>query len=141
MKKAKKAVQSIKSNMFTPYYEDCLIASSILLLNSLFVVFVWAENHSREHILTNPTNGLSMVNSSLFVVFVWAENHSREQQIRTSPTNGRSMVNVGKTLASNLRYVVGAHNLVAKTQNILDYNTAYYILIANRYKHNRNKYF
>ena len=127
-----------KSNMFTPY-EDCLIASSVLLLNSLFVVFVWAENHSREHILTNPTNRLSMVNSS-FVVFVWAENHSREQQIRTSPTNGRSMVNVGKTLASNLWYVVGAHNLVAKTQNILDHNTAY-ILIANRYKHNRNKYF
>ena len=100
MKKAK-TVQLIKSNMFTPY-EDCLIASSILLLNSLFVVFVWAENHSREQIRTSPTNGLSLVNS-LFFVFVWAENHSQEQ-IRTSPTNGRSMVNVGKTLASNLRY-------------------------------------
>ena len=68
MKKAK-TVQSIKSNMFTPSFEDCLIASSVIWLNSLFIVFVWAENHSREHILTNPTNGLSMVNS-LFVVFV-----------------------------------------------------------------------
>ena len=135
MKKAK-TVQSIKSNMFTPH-EDCLIASSILLSNSLFVVFVWAENHSREQIRTSPTNGLNLVNS-LFFVFVWAENHSQEQ-IRTSPTNGRSMVNVGKTLASNLRYEVGAHNLVAKTQNILDHNTAY--ILANRYEHNRNKNF
>ena len=40
MKKAKKTVQSIKSNMLTPSYEDCLIASSVILLNSLFVVFV-----------------------------------------------------------------------------------------------------
>ena len=101
MKKAK-TVQSIKSNMFTPY-EDCLIASSVLLSNSLFVVFVWTENHSRK-------------------------------QIRTSPTNGRSMVNVGKTLASNLRYEVRAHHLVAKKQNILDHNTAY--ILANRYEHN-----
>ena len=106
MKKAKKTVQSMKkSNVFTPY-EDCLIASSVLLLNLLFVVFVWAQNHSQK-------------------------------QFRTSPTNGRSMVNVGKTLASNLRYEVRAHNLVAKTQIKLDHNTAY--ILGNRYEHNRNK--
>ena len=90
MKKAKIIQSIIKSNMFTPY-EDCLIASWVLLSNSFFVVFVWAENHSQEQIRTSPTNGLSMVNF-LFVVFVWAKNHSREH-IRTNPANGLSMVN------------------------------------------------
>ena len=102
MKKAKTIQSIIKSNMFTPY-EDCLIASSVLLSNSFFVVFVWAENHSQEQIRTSPTNGLSMVNF-LFVVFVWAENHSREH-IRTNPTNGLSMVNSYSLFLYGLRTI------------------------------------